>query len=235
MERFAQWLRDNYHPQWVLPDLLKDGLAVHHGALPRSVAYHILRLFNEGAIRFLLCTSTIIEGVNTSAKSIIIYDNKIATKKFDQFTFNNIKGRAGRMFKHFVGHVYVLHQEPEPELPLVDVPSFTQPDNVPESLLIQLDDRDLSDTSLEKLRYLHAQDDLPIEVMRENVGIVPERQLDLAREIAANPGKYHRLLAWNRFPENEQLYSVCELIFAYLMDGTGKDGVFSAKQLGYLS
>ncbi len=229
----AQWLRENYHPDWVLADLLKDGLAVHHGALPRSVAYHFLRLFNEGAIRFLLCTSTIIEGVNTTAKSIIIYDNKIATKKFDQFTFNNIKGRAGRMFKHFVGHVYVLHNEPQPELPLVDVPSITQPDDTPESLLVQMDDSDLSEHSLERLRYLHAQKDLPIEVIRENAGIAPEQQLDVAREIDANIAKYHPLLSWRGFPQSEQLFTVCGLIFDYLMGGTGKDGVFGGKQLWF--
>lgn len=230
---FASWLRDNYHTDWILPDLLEDGLAVHHGSLPRSVAYHILRLFNAGAIRFLLCTSTIIEGVNTSAKSIIIYDNKIATKKFDQFTFNNIKGRAGRMFKHFIGHVYVLQKEPDPELPLVDVPSITQPESVPESLLVQLDERDLSEHSLERLRYLHAQDDLPIAVIRANSGIAPEYQLTLAQKIASDPHTFHPLLSWHAFPKSNQLLATCQLIFEFLMGGTGKDGVLSAKHLYY--
>ena len=30
----------------------------------------------------MVCTSTLIEGVNTKAKNVIVYDNKIAKKKF---------------------------------------------------------------------------------------------------------------------------------------------------------
>lgn len=229
----ADWLRRNYHPEWTLADLLEQGFGVHHGSLPRSIAYHLLRLFNEGAIRFLLCTSTIIEGVNTSAKNIVIYDNKIATKKFDLFTFNNIKGRAGRMLKHFVGHVYVLHAEPEPELPIVDFPSLTQTD-APESLLIQLDHRDLSERSQEQLRYLHAQDILPIEVIRSNSGVEPRPQLDLATEIESNPSKYYLLLSWTGIPTGPQLQEVCRLIFTYFLGDKPRDGVSSGRQLSFL-
>lgn len=233
VRRVSQWLRKNYHPEWMLADMIDDGFAVHHGALPRSVAYHLLRKFNEGAIRFLLCTSTIIEGVNTSAKNIIIYDNKIATAKFDQFTFNNIKGRAGRMFRHFVGHVYVLHPAPQPELPLVDIPSITQPDDTPESLLIQLDKKDLSEQSLEKLRYLYVQDVLPMDVLRTNSGLAPADQLDLAKEIVKDLKKYHPLLSWSGFPQSDQLRAVCTLIFNHLMGKKGRDGIFSAEQLHF--
>jgi hypothetical protein len=227
----ADWLRKNYHPEWVLARLLDHGFAVHHGSLPRSLAYHMLRKFNEGAIRFLFCTSTIIEGVNTSAKNIIIYDNKIATKKFDHFTFNNIKGRAGRMFQHFVGHVYVLHPEPDPELPIVDIPSITQSAEAPESLLIHLEQGDLSDSSIEQLRYLHAQDYLPMDVIRLNNGVDPGSQVNLASEIASNLQHYSRILAWRGFPNGDQLREVCRLIFDFLMGGKGRDGIVSMNQL----
>lgn len=230
----AAWLRGNYHPEWILAGLLDHGFAVHHGSLPRSIAYHILRKFNEGAIRYLLCTSTIIEGINTSAKNIIIYDNKIATKKFDHFTFNNIKGRAGRMFQHFVGHVYVLHPAPEPELPIVDVPAFTQSEGAPESLLIHLAHGDLSENSLEQLRYLHAQGFLPMEVIRMNNGVEPSTQVNLASEIAGNLDHYHGLLGWKGFPDATQLKETCRLIFEVLMDGKGRDGVHTMKQLHFL-
>lgn len=232
--QIAAWLRENYHPDWMLAKLLDYGIAVHHGSLPRSIAYHVLRKFNEGGIRFLFCTSTIIEGVNTTAKNIIIYDNKIATKKFDQFTFNNIKGRAGRMFKHFVGHVYVLHPEPDPELPIVDIPSITQSENTPESLLIHLDHGDLSEHSLEQLKYLYAQNYVPIEVIKQNSGIEPRNQIDLATEITSNLEHYHKLLNWRGFPDSKQLYEACRLIFVYLMKEKGRDGIGSVKQMYFM-
>jgi hypothetical protein len=230
----AAWLRKNYHPEWVLARLLDHGFAVHHGSLPRSLAYHMLRKFNEGAIRFLFCTSTIIEGVNTSAKNIIIYDNKIATKKFDHFTFSNIKGRAGRMFQHFVGHVYVLHPAPDPELPIVDIPSITQSADAPESLLIHLEQGDLSESSIEQLRYLHAQDYLPMDVIRLSNGVDPRSQVDLASEIGKNLHRYHAVLSWKGFPNSNQLREACNLIFEYLMGGQRKSGVANANQLHFL-
>jgi len=230
-KKLAEWIQTNYHPDWVLAGLLKAGLGIHHGALPRSLAYHILRLFNEGKIRFLLCTSTIIEGVNTSAKNIIIYDNKIATTKFDQFTFNNIKGRPGRMFRHFVGHVYVLQEAPQPELPFVDIPSVTQPAGTPESLLVQIEEEDLSDRSKEQLKYLHAQDVLPMDVIRSNVGVQPYSQLVVAEVLMNDVVAMHRHLSWTGYPKLTQLRVVCQLIFDHLMEGKGTDGARSAKQL----
>ena len=191
LDQFSNWLETNYHPDWVFSKFLKNGIAIHHAGLPRSVAYHVLRKFNEGKIKFLLCTSTIIEGVNTFAKNIIIYDNKIANTKFDQFTFNNIKGRSGRMFKYFVGHVFVLDYDPQEELPLVDVPSITQSSETPESLLIQMDEYDLSEQSKERLKYIHAQEILPVEVIKSNSGIEPINQIDLAVEIQGNIQYYY--------------------------------------------
>lgn len=232
-QEFSQWLGENYHPDWDLVPMLKEGFAIHHGALPRSVAYHLLRKFNEGSIRFLLCTSTIIEGVNTAAENIIIYDNKVATRKFDFFTFNNIKGRAGRMFRHFVGNVYVLNYEIQKELPFVDIPVLTQPEGTPESLLIHIDNQELSEHSLQKLRYLHAQNYLPMEIIRENAGISPQGQVGVAETIATNLNECHKNLAWHRFPSTEQRQFVCNLIFEHLMEGKGFDGIFSAKQMSY--
>ena len=140
----ADWLRSNYHSQWILPDCLEYGIGIHHGKIPRAIAQKCIKLFNEGKIRYLICTSTLIEGVNTKAKNVIVYDNKIAKTKFDYFTFNNICGRSGRMFSHFIGHIYLFHEPPVAELPLVDFPIFAQTDHTPEKLLINVYIEDLN-------------------------------------------------------------------------------------------
>lgn len=55
-------------------------------------------------IKYLFCTSTIIEGVNTSAKNIIYYDStKGRRTPIDFFDYSNIKGRAGRLMVHYIG------------------------------------------------------------------------------------------------------------------------------------
>ena len=61
----------------------------------------------------LICTSTLIEGVNTAAKSVLIYDKAIANRNYDFFTFSNIRGRAGRLGQHHVGKVYLSTDLPD--------------------------------------------------------------------------------------------------------------------------
>ena len=148
----AESIAATYHPEWHFGKALSRGIGIHHGRIPRSLAQFAVRRFNEGEIRFLACTSTLIEGVNTKARNIIIFDNTINREEIDLFTFNNIKGRSGRMFQYFVGHVYVFHSDPEAELPFVDVPVFSQSSNTPNSLLIQMDENDLTEDSRTRRR-----------------------------------------------------------------------------------
>ncbi len=75
------WVSQNYHPQWIFGTALLKGIGIHHGRLPRSLGQYIVRKFNDLKLNFLVCTSTLIEGVNTKAKNVIIYDNEIARKK----------------------------------------------------------------------------------------------------------------------------------------------------------
>lgn len=63
----------------------------------------------------MVSTSSIIEGVNTQAEQVVVWSNKNGSCKFDYFTYRNIIGRAGRMFKYFVGKVYLLEEPPVQE------------------------------------------------------------------------------------------------------------------------
>ena len=182
----------------------------------------------------MVCTSTLIEGVNTKAKNVIVFDNKIAKSKFDYFTFNNIRGRSGRMFKHFIGHVYLFHQPPEPELPLVDIPFYTQDDSVSDSLLVQIDENDLSDSARERLNPVFEQTILNVETIRESRGISPLSQVELAQEINEKLQYYRNLLVWRAIPTYDQLNQVCKLIWDYLVESPRRiSGVSSGEQLAY--
>jgi len=226
----ADWLAREYHPDWVLPRALKVGIGLHYGPLPRSIAQEMVRSFNEDKIRFLICTSTLIEGVNTKAKNVIIFENKIARDKLDYFTFNNIKGRVGRMFKHFVGRVFRFDDEPEQELPFVDFPLHTQDENTSESLLIQIDPDDLNKTSKQRIDNRMSNSPLPEELLKENHGIEPESQIDVYNEISSDIAHYHEQLAWGGIPKYKQLEKCCEIIWNNWI-GSGKNGIFSSKQL----
>ena len=69
----------------------------YYGSIPRALGHHVVRLFNERRLPYLIVTSTLIEGVNTTARNVVVLDNKVGTKKYDYFTYSNIRGRSGRM------------------------------------------------------------------------------------------------------------------------------------------
>ena len=232
LERAAEWVSEAFHPGWSLGDALRKGVGIHHGRVPRALAHLNVKLFNEGKLRFLVCTSSLIEGVNTVAKNVIIYEGKIATSRLDFFTFQNISGRSGRMFQHFIGRVFVLDPPPEYQLDIVDIPVFTQGDDTPLGLLMQVDDEDLSDRSKERLRGFAAQDVLPIALLRQNAHIDPNQQIEVARRIRTDARILHSYLAWRGLPDWNQLRKTCEIIFGEFIQRP-INGVFSGAQLAF--
>ena len=84
---------------------------MHHGKFPKYIQKEVLKMFDEGDIDYLFCTSTIIEGVNTNAKNVIIINNSIGGNPMTPFALKNIKGRAGRYYHHFVGRVFYIDKK----------------------------------------------------------------------------------------------------------------------------
>lgn len=209
----AEWAAANYHPEWSFVRALRGGIGLHHGRLPRSLGQLVVRQFNSGSLNFLLCTSTLIEGVNTSAKNVVIYDNKIASRKYDYFTFNNIRGRSGRMFSHFVGRVFLFHDLPDERLRDVDFPVITQPSDVDPSLLVQMDDEDLTEESRETLADILDEEAIPTEEVRASPGIDPGEQVALARKLRSWSTAQLKDLSWSSFPKGPQLRLVCRLLW----------------------
>ncbi|WP_414446792.1 DEAD/DEAH box helicase [Burkholderia sp. 22PA0099] len=230
----ADWVRANYHPKWSFAKALASGVGIHHGKLPRSLTQLTVRLFNEGAIPYLVCTSTLIEGVNTRAKNVIVLDNKIALKKLDYFTYSNIKGRSGRMFQHFIGRVYIYKEPPQPELPLIDIPVVTQSEDASESLLIQLEPGELSPKSSARVNRFFNNDILNLDVLRQNAGIEPEAQIALAQQIRDELPFSRQMLTWDGYPTYDELEYACELIWRHFTDGRRRSEVSSGRQLAFL-
>jgi hypothetical protein len=190
-------------------------------------------MFNEGKLQFLVCTSTLIEGVNTKAKNVVIYDSSIANRRIDYFTFNNVKGRSGRMFQHFIGHVFLFDDPPQEQLPFVDFPVFTQDAATPAALLIHLEPDDLSETSRQRVQRYADEEVIPLGLIRQNHTIDPDAQIRLARFIREHADRAWPHLAWNSFPKYNQLKYVCELIWEYLISAERRHGVFSGSQLAH--
>ena len=91
---------------WSLVRALENGFGVHHGKFPKYIQNEILRMFNNNDFPYLFCTSTIIEGVNTNAKNVVVINNSVGSHTMSAFALKNIRGRAGRYYHHYVGRVF---------------------------------------------------------------------------------------------------------------------------------
>lgn len=123
LKDFAEWLSEHYSANWNLTKLVSKGTGIHNGQLHRSLSQIQVRLFEEenGGIDNIISTSSIIEGVNTSAENVILWMNKNGNSKLNDFTYKNIIGRGGRMFRHFVGNIFILDQPPVQENTQLDI------------------------------------------------------------------------------------------------------------------
>lgn len=110
---FSSYLIEQYGTNYRLIDLIKRGVGIHDGKIHRPLAQLQIKLFSEDSgLTSVISSSSIIEGVNTSAENVVLWSNKIAKKILSSYSYNNIIGRAGRMFKYFVGRVFLLETPP---------------------------------------------------------------------------------------------------------------------------
>ena len=93
----CEWIENNVSSDWSLKEALTYGIAIHDGSLQKHISNSIINYFNNKRLHYIFCTSTIIEGVNTSAKNVVIYDEKKGPNGIDYFDYSNICGRSGRM------------------------------------------------------------------------------------------------------------------------------------------
>jgi superfamily II DNA/RNA helicase len=98
--------RSTIHEEFRLRGVLRKGVAFHYGNMPLLLRTAIEEAFRAGDIRYLVCTSTLVEGVNLPCKSIIIHaPKKGGNHPMEPADFWNLAGRAGRWGQEFQGNV----------------------------------------------------------------------------------------------------------------------------------
>jgi len=104
------------HKEYGLAKVVRRGIAYHYGNIPLLIRSEIERLFREGAINFLVCTSTLIEGVNMPCKNIFLRGPRKGARKVDIMKpadFWNLAGRAGRWGTEFQGNIFCIDPQRE--------------------------------------------------------------------------------------------------------------------------
>lgn len=105
----ADLARKGVHPNFLLPRLVERGVAFHYGNLPSLIRLEVERLFRSGKIRFLICTSTLVEGVNLSSRTIVLRGPRRGMgHPMAPHDFWNLAGRAGRWGDEFQGNIICI-------------------------------------------------------------------------------------------------------------------------------
>ena len=115
IQKLIKLCKEIVHKDFSLIKFLKRGIAFHYGSMPQLIRAKIEELFNEKTIKYLICTSTLLEGVNLSCKNIFIKNPKrsqlIKMTTPDVF---NLVGRAGRLRKEFYGNIFYVDWDEAP-------------------------------------------------------------------------------------------------------------------------
>lgn len=128
LKTLASEIRQEVHDDCYLADLIIRGVAYHVGYLPANIRLRIEKSFENGDLRTIFCTSTLIEGVNLPADNLFITSYRNGQSNMDEVEFRNLIGRVGRIKYNLYGNVVLvklddkLKEERYKELLQTDVP-----------------------------------------------------------------------------------------------------------------
>lgn len=225
----SEWIEENLNKSWGFNNLIKYRIGVHSGIIPKHLVHSMIDYFNDGELNVIFCTSTIIEGVNTSAKNVFVFDNKKGPNELDFFDFSNIKGRAGRMLKHYTGKVYIFDDIPQKEDVNLDIPYHDQK-YINDEVLVNLDKDEVHKVHAERYNELNNYDEDILRVIKKNaVSVIGQKEIIkiLSRNLDENP----HLITWEKIPNKEQLEFVISLGWNYLLKPTETKAPMTLRKL----
>lgn len=226
----SEWIEQYYGGKWALSEAVGAGIGVHHGKMPRALASRFVTLFNKRELPIMVCTSTLIEGVNTAAKSVMIYDKTINRAQFDFFTYSNIRGRAGRLGEHHTGRVFLFHSPPTQTEVEVTPPLFGDLDDAPAELVVHVEDEQISARQRARIDLLQSQLNLTSDELKRLSPLGVDRLISLKQEVRS--GLSSKLeLVWSGYPSYSQIEAVCRLIVK--VRGVREFGAVSSRQLAF--
>ena len=108
-----KFVKEHVHGDYFLAKTLAHGVAFHHGKMPQEVREKVEDSFADpdSPLRYVVCTSTLLEGVNLPAKNIFVLNDTHGLSGFGKIDFENLAGRAGRLTYDFSGNVVCVRHE----------------------------------------------------------------------------------------------------------------------------
>ncbi|WP_027408861.1 DEAD/DEAH box helicase [Anoxybacteroides tepidamans] len=118
LQSLISYIKETVHDKYSLCDFLVKQVAYHHGKLPHHVRKVIEKAVSERLIKNIVCTTTLMQGVNLPAQNVIIRNPNLfirrksgkTPKKLTSYELANLRGRAGRLLKDFIGRTFILDE-----------------------------------------------------------------------------------------------------------------------------
>jgi hypothetical protein len=111
------YIKNTVNDNYDLANTLKQRIAYHHGKMPPHVRQVVERAMKDGIINSIVCTTTLMQGVNLPAQNVIMRNPNLFIKSFHNakpkltnYEIANLRGRAGRLLKDFIGRTFILDE-----------------------------------------------------------------------------------------------------------------------------
>lgn len=105
----SEFAKESVHANYVLADTVRSGIGFHYGRIPPLLRGAVEAAFAEGHLDYIVCTSTLLQGVNLPARNIFMHNPHTGEERpIGPVDFWNLAGRAGRLGKDFQGNVFLV-------------------------------------------------------------------------------------------------------------------------------
>ncbi len=112
LEGLAELAREAVHPKYLLAQTVKFGVGFHYGNIPTILRNAVEKAFDKGALKYLVCTSTLLSGVNLPALNLFVCSPTRGNgSPLGSVDFWNLAGRAGRLRREFQGNIYLINYD----------------------------------------------------------------------------------------------------------------------------
>lgn len=115
LDSLISYIRSTVHINYRLVQCLENKVVFHHRNMPEHVRNCVEYAFKNKIVAALATTTTLMQGVNLPAKYIIAKNPYLETRgkkaRLSCYDFGNLRGRAGRLMKDFVGIAIIIDEE----------------------------------------------------------------------------------------------------------------------------
>ncbi len=95
-------IADFLHPDYNLIKCIKKGIVYHHGGMPEIIRLYVEDIFSRNeALKFIITSSTLLEGVNIPAQKMFLLSTKKGKSNLTVSQFKNLIGRINRFSEIF--------------------------------------------------------------------------------------------------------------------------------------